>query len=331
MAVTEKHMHRLAVSAAVVLCLVVTGLSCTAWKTLQIKYQRDNEVTDTSAVLHWYSGNRKACTVEYGLTEKYGTTVEENDSPKWTEYRDESMSEGEYMWLHQVELTDLLPETTYYFKIPGTWVSDSFTTKPAPEFKITGYEVSNDVDGARLQIEFATNVYGVGLRFLDPSGSQVAEPHTTGYEREFGFRMATNNGPPVSGRWTLVASYQGEEIDRFTFDHSFAGTIVTITKVTLDWEGGPFSYTLANVYVEATNSGDLPANVRAPAEVTVAGRGVLVQPGIHDRIAAGGSETIALHDVNIADIPAGQTTFRVVLKGPNGEVVSTYSSTITPS
>lgn len=324
-------MTKLVGLVVIILGLVVGSIGCTAIKTLQIEHVEVNEVTDTSAVIYWYSDDRQAGAVEYGLTEEYGMTVEESDPPKWTEYWDESTAEGKYMWQNQVQLKDLLPGTTYYYRIPGTWVSDSFTTKPAAEFKITSYEVENSFDGTFLRIQFTTNVYGVEVRFLDPSGSEVTEVLNSSSMRGISFGMARTNGPPVSGRWTFIANYEGVELARFTVDHSFTGTIVTVTKVTLDWDGGPSSYTLANVYVEATNSGDLPADVNALAEVSVDGKQTPVQPGIHTDIPPGGTETIALLGVDITDIPAGETTFKVVLKGPNGELVSVYSCTVTPS
>ena len=324
-------MTKLVGLVVIILGLVVGSIGCTAIKTLQIEHVEVNEVTDTSAVIYWYSDDREAGAVEYGLTEEYGITVEESDPPKWTEYWDESTAEGKYMWQNQVQLKDLLPGTRYYYRIPGTWVSDSFTTKPAAEFKITNYEVENSFDGTFLRIQFTTNVSGVELRFLDPSGSEVTEPYTTGYGRECSFKMAGSNGPPVSGKWTLIANYDGAEIARSTFDHSFAGTIVTITGVRLIWQGGPSSYTLKDVYVDAKNSGDLPANVDALAEVSIDGKQAEVQPGIHSRILAGEEQTIFLDDVGITGVPAGETTLKVVLKGPNGEVVSTYISTVTPS
>lgn len=313
------------------LALVLGSTSCAALETLQMYGVGAVDITDTSAVIRWcYEENNRRGAVEYGLTEQYGTTANESQSPQ-QKIVEVISGQAEMMWEHRVELKDLLPATTYYFRIKGTESSGSFTTDPLPEFEITSYEVTNDSYGANVRVQFESNVDGVEVKLLDPTGSMVSEPRATlpsHYEVAFGIH--TRNAPPVSGVWTLVANYEGTEIDRFTFEHAFAGTVVNITKVTLYWEGGPSSYTLAHVSVDATNTGDVPADVDAPAEVYVGSQLALVEPWSINSVGAGEDETI-IFDANITNVPAGQTTFKVILKGPNGEVVSTYASTATPS
>lgn len=321
-----------------VLLLVVTGLAlvlgstrCAALETLQMYGVGAVDITDTSAVIRWcHEENNRRGTVEYGLTEEYGTTANESQAAQQI-IREVIPGEAKLLWEHKVQVMDLLPATTYYFRIKGTESRGSFTTDPSPEFEITSYEVTNSGYGARVRVQFESNVDGVEVKLLDPSRSMVSEPRTTlPSDHEVAFGIHTRNAPPVSGVWTLVANYEGTEIDRFTFEHAFAGTIVTITKVTLYWEGGPSSFTLARVSVDATNTGDMPADLDAPAEVHVGSRLALVEPWSVSFIEAGEDETVIL-DADITGVPAGQTTFKVILKGPNGEVVSTYTSTVTPS
>ena len=206
--------------------------------------------------------------------------------------------------------------------------------KPTPsptqtEFQLTEWSVIDDEGTAALQA-LITAGDAINLILTDPDG--IDKDSCEQCLSEVKLKLASKGETPKAGRYTLlVKDVWGNEITTQTFD--FEGAKLAISGISLGW--GQFlvdGLCLRRIEFTVTNRGDIPAYI-STGKIDIGGREGSVSL---NRVVLPDSEKLisqskAQYEMGgyVTKVPGGEKTLTLKLKDSAGEVLYTYSETVT--
>jgi hypothetical protein len=195
------------------------------------------------------------------------------------------------------------------------------------EFQLTDWAVVDHYSTAALQLTFTTT-RDVDLLLTNPDGMEADSERIYGWQTETYLDLADYREVPDSGEYTLtVRDGVGTTIATQTFN--FIGTQLTISEVSLTWTYWEYSdeYWLQGMSFSVTNDGDLLAYV---AQVRVSLDGKEDSWPMYENVLPS-EKKVFQPLIYIYDIAPGDKNLTIELLDGAGEVIASYSATVTPS
>ena len=213
------------------------------------------------------------------------------------------------------------------------WTSSEIEPSSAKdiEFQLTEWSVIDDEGTAALQA-LITAGDAINLILTDPDGTERDWDFCNPGVRWVKSKLASKGETPKAGRYTLlVKDTSGNEITTQTFD--FEGAKLAISGISLGW--GQFlvdGLCLRRIEFTVTNRGDIPAYI-STGKIDIGGREGSVSL---NRVVLPDSEKLisqskAQYEMGgyVTKVPGGERTLTLKLKDSAGEVLYTYSETVT--
>lgn len=167
------------------------------------------------------------------------------------------------------------------------------------------------------------------LYLSDPDYNLIDTGYLTEVQMEDGretsvLTLAGHRETPMTGLYTLVVKSDERMVCTQSVLHS--GADLKVISCTPSWTGGPYLGYVHELSVDVKNDGDLPTYVKE-IQVDIDGHGgdfTVLEGGI----APGQSKTISPFLLTMISIPSGIYTMNLTLKDYAGNIVATYSKTV---
>jgi len=296
------------------------GLACASSDTNppSIGEVDENEVSAVGATITWATDEKASSQVEYGISEAYGS---------------KSDLVLDLVKNHAVELENLTPSTTYYYKVVSvdragnTADSSGWSFNTRMQFTITGSQVVSANGTATLRIQFTTSA-PVSLSLTNPDGLETATDAVDMDATAADLAMADQYVTPKAGKYTLVVENALEPLATREFD--FSGANPSITEVTPSFVifGQTNLYLLQRLTVTLKNTGDLPACIDS-GEFTLDGGNVFTFD-TSQIVLPGETKTFSV-STSVSGVTGGAKQLSLTLRDSADTVVATFTATVYPS
>lgn len=198
------------------------------------------------------------------------------------------------------------------------------------------FEVIDDGGVAKLKFSCYSPV-SIDLFLSDPNLNQIGWDYISDTAMEDGseaslLRLADYGETPIAGTYSLVVNSSFPVRTLYTKKFTFSGADLKVISCTPSWTYWFYLgyYSLDGLSIEVRNDGDLPTYI-SRVDVTIAGK---EDEGIF-LISESGvlpNQSKTLEDTfYISEIPSGTHTMSLTLKDYGGNILATYSTTVTPS
>lgn len=211
--------------------------------------------------------------------------------------------------------------------ITSYWVWSSFLSKPgAATIKSWGAIDDDGVPSLELVVE---GQGALTLHLSDPDYNLIDTGYLTEVQMEDGretsvLTLGGQHETPIAGLYTLVVKSD----ERTVYEQSvlYSGADLKVISCTPSWTGGPSMGYVHELSVDVKNDGDLPTYVKE-MQVDIDGHGgdfTFLEGGI----APGQSKTISPLLITMIIIPSGTYRMNLTLKDYAGNILATYSKTV---